>query len=58
MEEPEEVMLVWVAMINGGVGVGKPNRSIARERSQLRQPRSNDVPSGSQQTDRWQDMFL
>ena len=30
----------------------------ASERSHLRQPRSNNVLSGPQQTDRWQDAFL
>ena len=31
---------------------------FACERSQLRQIRSNNVPSGSQQTDHWQDVSL
>ena len=47
-------MLVWLLRLMVLVVVRKPNR----KRSQLRQPRSNNVPSGSQQADRWQDMFL
>ena len=44
----------------GASGSQKANKSVdsACERSQSRQMRSNNVPSGSQQTDRWQDVFL
>ena len=48
-------------MIAGtGAGGSQKAKSVvsACERSQLRQIRSNDVPSGSQQTDRQQDVFL
>ena len=68
----EEVALsrrVWgscarlVATIDSaGSGAGESQKAdsvdSARERSQLRQPRSNNVPSGSQQADRWQDMLV
>ena len=49
---------VWSWIPISGESQKAESVDSARERSQLRQPRSNNVPSDSQQTDRWQDMFL
>ena len=46
------VMLVRLLRLMVLVEVRKPNRSILLENGQLRQPRSKNVPSGSQQADR------
>ena len=56
-------MLVWLLRLDGaGSGAGESQKAdsvdSARECSQLRQPRSNNIPSGSQQADRWQDMLV
>ena len=43
----------------GAGGVRKPNWSILLENAvNYANSRSSNVPSGSQQTDRWQDVFL
>ena len=52
-------LVATIDSAGSGAGESQKAESVdsARERSQLRQPRSNNVPSDSQQTDRWQDMF-
>ena len=48
-----------VATIDGAGGSQiAESVASASERSQLRQLRSNNVLSGSQQADRWQDVFV